>query len=152
MHKCLVAFSVILDLGMLVQALIAINMIVNARVYPCDDIETRLFFSGISLVTILRVSHLIFMAFFVLCCLPCYFCPDQCCIKRKLINPGSLSKQSVALVETRWTWRFSPNKTTRFDKNQALLNNSNDTNKDPVNCPLCFLQFERGQQVSYLPC
>ena len=119
LQRCLLYFSLLLDLGMLIQACIAINMVVNAHIEPCDYKEDRLLVSLISCMTLVRVSHLIGMAFFILFCLPCYFCNDQCCIKRRLIGDGGASKIVMDSLVLAWSWTFTPGGTIKINKDPA---------------------------------
>lgn len=160
-RKWLLYVSLLLDVAMLTQALIAINMVVNAQVAPCDDWENRLLVSTISGLTIMRVSHLIGMAFFFICCFPCYFCNDSCCLKRWLVKDGGAPRQVVEGLELAWSWTFAPGGTIRVSKDPAkddlvymggTAGNHAKAMHDPTHCPVCFIQFERGQRVTYLPC
>lgn len=42
-----------------------------------------LLLSGLILI---RVVHMPVMLFFICCCAPCYMCPDNCCLKRRLLK------------------------------------------------------------------
>ena len=96
----------------------------------------------------LRVSHLLLIFFFFLCCFPCYFCQDSCCMKRWLVNSKGLGPQALANMYENWTWIFKPTKSmeakskNRFSRQQDELSH----------CSICFLQYERGQAVTFLPC
>ena len=161
LSRCLLYLSLLLDFGMLIQALIAINMVINASVPPCDEWESRTLVSIISFLTIARVSHLIFMAIFFLFCFPCYFCDDDCCLKKWLVSEGGVSKTLMASLEVAWSWTYTPGGTIRINKDPTqndIVYTGGTTGKDlkamydPTHCPACFLQFERGQIVTYLPC
>ena len=91
-------------------------MVINAKVKPCDEWEDRTLVSAISVLTIARVSHLITMGFFFICCFPCYFCNDSCCLKRWLIKDGGAPKQVLANLEHAWSWTFTPGGTIRINK------------------------------------
>ena len=118
-QKCLLYFSLLLDLGMLIQACIAIYMVVNAHKSPCDQWQDRTLVSLISGMILARVSHLIGMAFFFLFCLPCYFCNDECCIKKWLIRGGKTSKKVMDSLNMAWSWTYAPGGTIKINKNPA---------------------------------
>ena len=84
--------GLLLDVGMLTQSIAAFYMLDKARTKDCKDFSTRLIVSIISVATLIRVSHIIGIILFCLCCVPCYFCSDTCCVKKRLVSQGSLSK------------------------------------------------------------
>ena len=85
MQRILVYVSVVLDLAMLIEVGVAIKMVSTTSTAPCDELLTKTLVSVILFVTFIRVSHLIVMASFFVCCFPCYFCKDDCCAKKWLI-------------------------------------------------------------------
>ena len=91
-------------------------MVINAQVAPCDEWESRALVCLISALTIGRVSHLITMATFLLCCFPCYFCNDDCCLKKWLVRDGGVPKQVIDNLELAWSWTFTPGGTIRINK------------------------------------
>lgn len=93
---------------MLIQALIGIYMVANAFKSPCNEWETKSLVIGICVASIIRVTHIVAMVIFFVFCFPCYFCRDDCFIKRRLITPGGLSKKSLTLLESQWTWQYAP--------------------------------------------
>ena len=147
----LVYVSLVIDTGMLIQALIGIYMLARAFMPPCDELETRLLVSVICAATVLRVSHVVSMTLFFLCCFPCYFCNDSCFIKKRLINSGGLSRKGLILLENRWTWLFDPPVQT-ITKPKSTQKENKKKYSSPTHCPVCFLQLERGQRVTFLPC
>ena len=69
--------------------------------------------------------HCIGIALFAVCCIPCYFCTDSCCVKKMLISQGSLSKEAIQQLEEVWTWNYCPSLTqygrTISDEEKKLL-------------------------------
>ena len=78
--------SMLLDLGMLIQCVFAIYMLINAYKPDCADPTTRYLVGSLVLATFFRVCHCIGIALFAVCCIPCYFCTDSCCVKKMLIS------------------------------------------------------------------
>merc|ERR1712226_1702444 len=86
----------------------------------------------------------------MLCCVPCYCFNDECFIKKRLISKQKASNQTLKLVP-KWTWVYRQAGTdSQIQKN---VNASEDLVFDPAEkCFICFQNFERGVEVTYIPC
>ena len=125
-------------------------MVINAKVPPCDEWQSQTLVCLISAMIIARVSHLVTMAIFLLFCFPCYFCNDDCCIKRWLIRDGGASKQVIDNLSMAWSWTFTPGGTIKINKDPSqndlvYMGNSSSPGhdakaiNDPTHCPVCFI-------------
>ena len=139
---------------MLVQACFAVSMASKAQNPNCDNFGSITLVIFIAVSIVVRVSHLIFIAAFFLCCFPCYFCNDNCCVKRWLVSGGGVSKQTMNEISSNWSWRYAAPNLSSAQASQPL--DSNNLTFTPVvtvkkqhekgvpDCAICFLEFERG--------
>ena len=143
-----------LDTGMMVQAFCSFYMLLAADTPACMSLDTDLYVSAISLMLLLRVSHIVSIVVFFLCCFPCYFCNDACCCKRWLVSSKGLSSQGLTSLYANWTWIFKPIKKGKTTAANKFLKPNNQVEKknELSHCSICFLQYERGQAVTFLPC
>ena len=91
-QRSLFKINLVLDAAMLTQASLSVYMMVHAEVPQCQSTKTYTIVSTIAVCIVIRVSHLVFITLFCLCCFPCYFCRDSCCLKKWLINTKGLAK------------------------------------------------------------
>ena len=78
-------FSLVVDCALLIMGiLLGVDMIqtlgLNCVFNPVLTIEATI----VCLAIGARVIHLPIFLFYLLCCAPCYFCDDSCCIKKWL--------------------------------------------------------------------
>ena len=78
--------SILLDIAFLFLACFSIGMAKNAVLPPCTGYYSRSLVYSVSAVCFLRCVHLVFIFLFMFCCVPCYMCQDECCLKRWLVQ------------------------------------------------------------------
>ena len=110
-----------------------------------------------TVIALLRCHHVIMMVLFLFCWIlffmPCLFCcPENCCIKWLTIRSAKAPKSVITKLKSQWSWQFLPlddcsTKNLHGDALHAAM-----TLQRLKNCPLCFLGYQRGETVTYLPC
>ena len=119
---------------MLVEAFVGIYFTANARVSPCDDPQTKFICYAICVLTILRVSHLVFMFLFITLCFPCYICPDNCFIKRWLVTTEGAPKYLIPNLLRNWTWKFAERSKSRSYSKNIANSDSSAGKKSDASC------------------
>ena len=147
---------------MLVQAIFAIVILSAAREKNCTQLSTRVYVSVVGSMLLIRVYHIIIIFIFFLCCFPCYFCSDNCCCKKWLINSKGLSSQGISSLYSNWTWVFKPcmeerpslmqQQAVNFQLQGSRSREGTLIEKVLTRCSVCFHRYERGQNVTFLPC
>ena len=81
----LLVCSTILEVGILVLAIFAIEMAARSKYCIPEFTYIKLVVFILSAVLFVRVFQTLLIILFIICCVPCFCCDDDCFIKRRLM-------------------------------------------------------------------
>ena len=99
-NAIIATLSLLIDIGMEVLAIFLVCMLWKATATECTRETFRLEVVLMSSLIVLRVIHLPIMILAICCCVPCYFFPRTCCIRRWLIEKNyGVNKQIFDMID-----------------------------------------------------
>lgn len=135
---------IILDTGLCLLgiALLAISQTPDTPLCTSADIKVAL--DTVGSVLLLRIAHIIILMLYIfLCVIAMCCCPNSSFVRNCLLRQKGTSRSILRKLEE-WTWIFKP---IVYGPDQAL------TKKDyPKSCGICYMNFERGDNITFLPC
>ena len=103
----MLVISILTDIGLCTLSFFIILRAINAKSQECKAKEVRISLITVGSVLFLRVSHVVLMFLYLVCCASCVICPDGCCIKNLLLRGTKPSMHLIKELEN-WSWIYQP--------------------------------------------